>query len=159
MKFTFFILSIMFSSSIAFCQSSIHVKGKDYEGYIFNKEHFVFGTVEKQKDRYTPTMNDIKCIEQILKNNVDYIKDNQTEKIKGYPVIYRNMNKYKRQYIGYQTQSGDIIIWVNFLKDYDNQSALAQDIIYVNDGGSYYWSVFINMTKKELFNMRINGRS
>lgn len=52
-------------------QESTYVKGKGYEGYIFFENHFIFGSIENQKDRYTPTIDDIDEAENILKNSID----------------------------------------------------------------------------------------
>jgi hypothetical protein len=50
-----------------YSQESTLVKGKDYIGYAFNKEHFVFISIDNQKERYTPTEEDIAQAEKIVR--------------------------------------------------------------------------------------------
>ena len=158
MKFLFLILFFCLTCTVGYCQNSVHVKGKGYDGYIFNKDYDIFGTIEDQQSRYTPTIADIQNVERILKDSINYIRANQVICYKC-PVIHKNLRKYKRQYVGYLNQKDEVIIWINFLKDHEESSELAEEVVFMLDGGSYYWSIYINLNKKELFNMKVNGIS
>ena len=48
----------------------IHVCGKEYEGYIFDATHFVMVSVQQQKNRYTPSTDDVSAAEKLLKKNL-----------------------------------------------------------------------------------------
>lgn len=140
-----------------YSQESTLVKGKGYTGYAFNKEHFVFMSIDNQKERYTPTKEDIAQTEKIVKDSIDnYLK---REKIHTRSIKQNKLSKYNRQYVGFITKNGDIVIYIAFLKDIDNMDMLSKDIITVLDGGEEYWNIFINLTKNTLYGVRINGIS
>jgi len=62
-----------------------------------------------------------------------------------------------RQYVGYLTDSEEIVIWVNlFMKKNIGNQDPALDIISVQGGGYKFWSIHINITTKELSNMQVN---
>lgn len=154
-----FYIFLMLFPSILFAQNSVCVKGKGYKGYVFSEDYSIFTLIKDQEKRYTPTAEDIKYAESILNSNIDYLKEHQLNPLKGYPVIYKSLRKYIRQYVGYLNQSGDVVIWIVFLKDYQNQLDLSQEVVFMNDGGSYYWSIFVNLTQKTLYGMEVNGVS
>lgn len=140
-----------------YSQQSTLVKGKDYTGYAFNKEHFVFMSIDNQKERYTPTTLDIIQAEKIVRDSIDnYLK---REKIYTHSIKQNKLKKYKRQYVGFKTLNGDIVIYIAFLKDVDNKDKLSKDIAVVYDGGETYWRIFVNLKKNILFGIHINGKS
>ena len=155
---TLLLLGFILICNLIYSQNSTFIKGKGYNGYIFNKENFVFMSVENQKKRYTPSVSDIAQIEVLLKDSINYILKNQYY---SKPPINKNtLKKYRRQYVGFLTNDNNVIIWVNFVNNKDiSDEKLSEDIIRVLDGGSNYWSIFINLTKKELFGVQINGTS
>ncbi len=141
---------------LAYSQEPTFVKGDKYEGYIFDKEHFVFLSIDNQQGRYTPSEDNIEQCEDILKRNLgNYMINNQISP-SSIP-IYRILPHYKRQYVGFITKDNEIVIWINFLRY--SYTDLSKDIIWVKDGGSNFWSIFINLTKKELYNMEVNGEA
>jgi hypothetical protein len=155
------IVICVFTGNIS-SQEAISVKGKGYDGYIFDKEHFVWLSIENQKERYTPTKEDIVQVEKLLKDSMNYILKNQLHSHYYKPPINkRTLKKYRRQYVGFLTKDNNVVIWINFAINNkeigDNE--FFKDIISVYDGGSDYWSIFVNLTKKELFGMEINGIS
>lgn len=160
-----FILSFFFLALAPLdAQKSTYIKGKGYDGYIFDKNHFIFLSIKNQKERYTPTLDDIKLAERILKDSVD----TEMEKYCPYPcklngedrITKKYLRKYKRQYVGFLTNEGDIIVYINLLKDKGiSKEKLSSDIVMVLDGGSNYWMIYINITKRELFGLSINGIS
>lgn len=65
-----------------------------------------------------------------------------------------------RQYVGYSTEDGKIIIHIYLNKGIEmDKNKLSEDIIAVFGGGSNHWRVKINISTKELFDMQVNGRS
>jgi len=165
MKNTLFtIITVFFIGSCAYSQEVVRVKGKSYEGYIFPKEHSIWG-FPPEIERYTPSPEDIAIAEKMLRDNIntDYVRSNQ-EAYRKPPINRRTLNKYMRQYVGYLTGNNEIVIQINLLhKKYFNENEekerLSDDIIFVCDGGYYFWSIRINITTKELSDMRVNGIS
>lgn len=139
-------------------QESTLIRGRCYSGYAFNKEHFIFMSIDNQKGRYTPTSRDIKLIEKILKDSIGGIL--KKHKYSSVSINSYSLKKYKRQYVGFINNNGDVVIWINFLINKEiNDLVLSKDIVTVLDGGEKYWSVFINLTKNTLNGLRINGIS
>ena len=133
------------------------VKGKGYTGYAFNKEHFVFMSIDNQKERYTPTKEDVMRIEKMLKDSIGSVL--KKKKIYDTSINRNTLKKYKRQYVGFITNNGNIVIYIAFLKDIENIDELSKDIVVLYDGGETYWGIFVNLTKNTLYGVHINGIS
>lgn len=129
---------------------------KIYHGGIINKDVSFHFTFDEQKQRYTTTEEDIAAVEKILRENLDYIKTNQPDYSYS---ISDNLDNYLRQYAGFINKDGEKVVWVNFLCDdgYINISSLHESILTVLDGGSCFWSVKVNIAKRKLYDMRVNG--
>jgi len=141
-----------------YSQESTLVKGKGYTGYAFNKDHFVFMSIDNQKERYTPTKEDITQIEKILQDSIGSVLKKQ--KYSNTSINRNTLKKYNRQYVGFITNNGDVVIWINLLRSKEiDDVELSKDIVTVSDGGEKYWSIFINLTKNTLYGVRINGIS
>lgn len=156
MKKNIFLLVFALVCMSGYSQVSTLVKGKGYFGYVFNKEHFVFFGIKNQKERYTPTKEDIKEAEKLLKDSIESVLEKNRLT---YTSIKRHtLRKYRRQYVGFLTNDGDIVICINLIrnKQIDNIE-LSNDIVELFDGGDYFWSIFINITKKTLFDIHVNG--
>lgn len=136
-----------------------HVKGKGYEGYIFDETHFVMVSVQQQKSRYTPTKDDVAAAEKLLKEKLPSINKGRVNQIRSCPVIDKKLKRYKRQYVGFINDKGEKILWINLIwVKRVTESELSKDIVSVQDGCSYYWNVKINVTTGEVFDLRVNGR-
>lgn len=162
MRNVLFIIIIFLLSSSAYSQKIIYLKKKDYEGCIFPKEHFIFNTIENEKARYTPTLEDIKRAETILSDSINIIiHKEQPYRYSSKPVINKkNLKKYKRQYVGFIDKDDNIVIWINFIQDKGiNKERLCSDLIITLDGGAYYWNIYINIGTRELSYMYVNGIS
>lgn len=150
MMISFFCTTI-FSQEI----NAIKIKGKGYEGYIFPESHFVFGLdFDGVRNRVTPSREDIQKAETILNDSIEYIIKGRSPNIKN-----KTLKKYKRQYVGFVNEKGEIVIYMNFLKglDREQKSKLNKEILWILDGGDNYWQIFINIDKKESFGLLING--
>lgn len=158
MKTKLMFIVFIFSCLAGYSQESNLVKGKGYIGYSFNKSHFVLMSIDNQKERYTPTKKDIMLAEKILKDNINNALREQ--KYFSTSINLNTLKKYKRQYVGFITKKGDVVIWINFLRDKEIKDVeLSKDIIMVMDGGERYWSIFVNLTKPALYGICINGIS
>lgn len=160
MKKIFVIIGILFVVSYVYSQEVVYVKGKGYEGYVFPKEHSIWGFPPEQ-NRYTPNLEDIAQAEKILQDSIgtDYVRSNQEAYCKP-PINKNTLKKYVRQYVGYLTADGKIIIHVYLNKGVEiDKNKLWEDIIVVFGGGSNHWHIKINISTKELFDMQVNGIS
>ena len=159
MNKSFLTIIFLFIASCIYSQDAIFVKGYGYEGYIFPKEHSIWG-FPPEDNRYTPSIEDIAYAEKILLNKMgtDYVKRNQ----KGYckPINKRTLNKYVRQYVGYLMDDGAIIIHIYLNRsNYIDNNKISKDIIAVFDGGTVHWSIKVNLSTGEIFDMLVNGQS
>jgi len=149
--------ALFLNSLVLFSQNSEYFKGRGYYGYVFNKDYLEFMSIENQKERYTPTELDIKLCEEILIRDIDDLISNLNLCTS---ISRKTLKKYARQYFGFENKEGDIIIWINMLyKKNVSKSELSKDIVSVQDGGDYYWSIYVNVTKKYIYKLEINGIS
>jgi len=139
---------------------SYFVKGEDFKGFVFSKDHFVFMSIEDQIKRYTPSKENIIQLEKLIKINLKEVNTELINQGGDNPIIHKCLKKYLRQYVGFINKNGDKIIWVNFIwYNKTDKVKLAKDIINVMDGGSYYWNIKVNLSKSQLFELSINGIS
>ena len=153
-------IGFMLTNASIFAQNSEFIKGKDYEGYIFSKEHSIWG-FPPEKNLYTPSLEDIAQAEKILKDNIgtEYIKSSQKAYCKP-PINKNTLKKYVRQYVGYSTEDGKIVIHIYLNRGVEmDKDKLLEDIISVLGGGSNHWSIRINLSTKELSDFQVNGTS
>jgi hypothetical protein len=137
---------------------SEYVKGKVFEGYIFDEKHFVLKSIYNQKSRYTPTKQDVEVAEELLKSELSEINNPLVNQGNGCPIINKSLRKYVRQYVGFINNNGEKVIWINFLWGNKTEKCDAEkDIVFVLDGCSFYWSIEVNVTLKSLSELKING--
>lgn len=137
-----------------------HVKGKKYEGYIFSKDYTsTLLHLEDVKSKYTPTEEDVSIAENILENQIKPLNHLLVNQGGNCPVIHKILPRYKRQYIGYLDQDGNKIIWINFIggKEKSDSAQLSKDVFIMFDGCSYYWNIKVNLSKKHLYDLHVNG--
>lgn len=90
----------------------------------------------------------IKCIEN-NNNNRDTSK---------HVLEYIDLRNYKRQYVPFINKRGEKLVWVNcFCTGAFNFPDWKKEIVMVNDGGSCFFNVIINLTAKKYGNLFING--
>jgi hypothetical protein len=160
MKYTLAITVFLLVNIQSYSQEAMFVKGKGYEGYIFSKEHSIWG-FPPEKNRYSPTITDIEKAESILKDNIcsQYVKQSQKLYRKP-PINKKTLKKYTRQYVGYLTTDGHIVIRIYLNRGIDmSKETLSEDIISVNGGGANHWVIDVNLSTKTLSNMGVNGIS
>lgn len=159
LKFLFLILVSIGSISLSGQEIATEIKEKHFKGYVFPKvyEPIVFKLIDV-KARYCPTIEDIKNAELILRENIDNLISKGNGKIKG-----KNLKKYTRQYLGYINNEDEVIIYINFIytKNIDKEwkPRFKEELQLVMDGGDDYWQIYVNITKKCLFGLYINGNS
>ena len=103
---------------------------------------------------WTPEGKDIETAETILNKAFDDQKKPTLNRL-----LDRKPEDYNKQFVGFIDANGDKIIWANcfckgsdsFFKDWKNK------VVIVNDGGSCFFNVKINITKNTYYDLMVNG--
>ncbi|CAM4356552.1 hypothetical protein [Gillisia limnaea] len=147
--------------------STVIEKGR-VTGVIFSENGICFLCLG-DKERFTPTIDDIEKAENILKRNLQTINNQLINQVHNCPIIHKNLNSYRRQYFGYIGSDGSKIIYATFnwdrytlmdrIKGYhkDESDNWKKEKEMVLDGCSYHWEIKINLDVEELFELDING--
>jgi len=152
-------------------KDKIGVKSSRFCGTIFKNTYpkdKLYIIVTDSANRFTPTIEDIKFAEELLRLQIEKVNHRKINQFGKSQYIDKNLNKYFRQYIGFVNEKGDKIIHINFywnrfslfdrLKGYDdNRLTYTSDFTVTLDGGSHYWNVNVNLTKRALEGLSING--
>ena len=69
----------------------------------------------------------------------------------------KNTSRYYKQFVPALNTKGEKEVWVNCLWDVDDIKKLQNHIIFVFDGGAYYFRVKINLTTKKILSFGVNG--
>lgn len=137
--------------------NAVLIKGRGYEGYIFNENHTIGFSIPDQKGRFTPSVKDIDYAEKLLKEKIRSLNRLHENQMEGCPVIEKKLRKYKRQYVGFVNKNNEKIIWVNFIWHRNAGSWISEDIIFAMDGCSHYWKVKINLNQHVVYDLVVNG--
>lgn len=115
------------------------------------KMEWAFGRNYK---KYTPTEDDIKTAEEVLK--ACFIKEASGT---ANPFFGRKYDDYNMQFVGGELEGGDKIIWVNCfcMAESEILKKWKTDIILVADGGNCFFNVKINLKNKEYYGLMVNG--
>ncbi|MFC0878936.1 hypothetical protein ACE01N_20245 [Saccharicrinis sp. FJH2] len=147
--------------------STVIEKGR-VKGVIFKENATCFMCLI-DKQRFTPTINDIEKAEQILKKNLKTINKQRINQVDNCPIIHKKLKSYRRQYFGYIDSVGNKIIYASFnwdrytlldrLRGYykDEHENWKKEREMFLDGCSYHWEIKINLNTGELFNLSVNG--
>lgn len=151
------------------------IKKGSVTGVMFKENGNCFMCLQ-DKERYTPTIDEIQKAERILIENLEKANESRMNQIGNCPIIHENLKSYRRQYFGYIDTNGDKIIYATFnwnkkafsdklYKVYDklfNQhtpegESWKREKEMIMDGCSYYWEIKINLNKEKLFELGVNG--
>lgn len=148
-------------------RSSLHfyVKGESFEGVVFSKDFMLpFLSGASGDKRFTPSVPEIEQAEKLLAKDlkgVNALKLNQGGD-KG-PVIHDNLGRFVRQYFGYYTEEGDKIVYIscllkdNYKSTSEKPANWLEGAVVVLNGGSNYWQIQADLTKKRLFGLDVNN--
>ena len=64
---------------------------------------------------------------------------------------------YRRQYIAALNPAGDTLVWVNCFCGEQTPSNWRKELIIVEDGGNCYFNLTVNLTKRRVINIFVNG--
>jgi hypothetical protein len=152
---------------------SAHVVGNDFEGVIFSKDyHFKIAPPELDTAdrRFTPDTSQIIAAEKDMRLNME-MAERKVKKPTKDIVIHDKLNYYLRQYFGYINQKQEKVIFINCIwkKDIDRmakeKAVLPQfdipdwmsEFYTISNGGTYYFSVKVNLTTHQLFDLGFKG--
>ncbi|MFT3982214.1 MAG: hypothetical protein QM687_17220 [Ferruginibacter sp.] len=130
---------------------------KTYAGVIFDSSYMVFKSIDEQIRRIQLSCADITLAENILKNKLKALNVKRVNQGEGCPDIVRHLSKYYRQYVGFENNQGQKVIWINLFLDKELIKQAQLDLISVNDGCSNYWNIEVNISTQTLTNLYING--
>ena len=139
-----------------FCISTSYnyVKNCRYKGYIFSKEHAIWG-FPPETTRYTLNKKEVAQAENLLRGKIDeYVVSHQV--YADPPIKKKTLRKYVRQYVGYLTDNNEVVVKI-YLNKIDPDDDPSSDILEYFDGGSNHWSIRINLNTGELYDMEVNG--
>lgn len=165
MKYLFIIIALLILGHSVYSQKSYLIEGKDYCGYVFTKEHSIYG-FPPESNRCTLTEENIIQAEAILKKNISteyvkkYVKSWQSTWKARFHLNKMNLKKYYRQYVGYLTQNNEVVVHIFLIRKsliIDIIKEMSEDIVAIFDGGSDFWSICINLHTEQVFNMEVNG--
>ena len=113
------------------------------------------------QNKFIPTHKQVDDAELLLKRKLKNINiDSGYQNQLGGPVIHKKLRHYKRQYYGYKDSKGHRILLINCVWSKDEFSEHWLDsYILVNDGGSYYWNIKVDLETGTLFDLEVNGNS
>lgn len=140
------------------------VVGDSFSGAVFPKEIVVDFPFPPSPNRYTLKNNEVSLAESILCENIKVLNRVLSERrgpdvIKHKPYLsYKKLKKYFRQYVGYKTKNGDILIRINFikkpldqLKSLDNEIWLDYFVHPMGAETSYsIFNIVVNLNSKEI---------
>jgi hypothetical protein len=152
------------------------VTGERYEGAIFSTLQGDFAMVPEGTHGYwTPAKSDVAAFEQGLRAFLESAIDDPTQadgRTRGHPQrgaylsgeirkIVDNLSRYRRQYYGVVV-GGSRQLYVNFFPGPDQQGRddhlyWLESFVFVNDGGSWYWTVRYDPVEKKYLGFQSNG--
>jgi hypothetical protein len=119
------------------------LKYKDYS--LFTYDSAFYGYFDKNVKAYDLNTKELFQVDQILNRCISQHLSMRSE-------------EYFKQCIAIKNSENETIVWVNCLCKQTHFSKTYQyDIIHVNDGGDCFFSVKINLTKGNYYDLFING--
>jgi hypothetical protein len=99
--------------------------------------------------------SEIDTIEIIVYRAVqEYNKHASEEK---YGLVIEPLSSYNRQYVPAISSSGQKVVWINFFCNDGSDHKWKKSLVRVEDGGSCYFNLKINLTSKIYYDLRVNG--
>jgi len=129
---------------------------------IFSEKYELPNSKLPIENRFTPNQEEIKLFEKQLHKELKKFKnDNPNKKKSKKQIIYKNLKKYRRQYLGIINKSGEKIIFINFLrkmykfsyskrekKEIDN--SWKREWKFIFDIGNKNWYAKYNINQKKI---------
>ncbi len=121
--------------------------------YDYQESYMIIGYQEKYnifKNSKPTELNEqeISNLNRILEDALSQYNLSKTSKF--------DLNDYKRQYVPVINDLGEKEVWINCLCNQNNEN-WKNGIILVEDGGSCYFNLKINLSKSKYYDLIING--
>jgi hypothetical protein len=121
------------------------LKFKDYS--LFTYDSSFYNCFDKNVESYDLNTAEVYQVDQILNRCISQH-------------LSMKSAEYFKQCIAVKNSENEIIVWVNCLcKRTQSSKNYLYNIIYVNDGGDSFFSVKINLTKRDYFDLFVNGEA
>lgn len=131
--------------------SSLLCIGEGYEGFALKKGRPYFIGGDSVVDI------DINCAEVALAERVLRSQIEAAGGLKAWGIKYE-LPDYYRQYLGYRDASGEVVVYIYFShKRVTTISQIRDHLHLVEDGGSMYWKVEVNINRKTVSHLVVNG--
>jgi hypothetical protein len=120
-------------------------------GYIYRPEEVKWKVAEDEKYKITLSLADVLEAERCLSAQIKVVDTTQHLPV---PRIHQKLGTYTRQYVGYVDAKDETVVWINA---YCDGAPPDRGIRFVHDGGDCYWQVKVNLTRKKIYDLSING--
>lgn len=132
-----------------------HYKNCKFNVVIFSKDYKSF----KNGDSFSPSRENVEEAEKMLRSDLKKLNKEMTNQSSS-PIIHKKLKKYNRQYFGFVDHKGHKILYINALwKRKNKTNSWLKRYIKMNDGGSYFWQIYYDLTTKKLYGLNVNGYS
>lgn len=102
------------------------------------------------------TLNEYEIIEDLLRECIANYNKNSEPDGSGYDCTI-DLSNFKRQYVAVVNSDGDREVWVNcFCRGHDVVN-WKKYIVFARDGGNCFFNLKINLTKKQYYDLMVNG--
>ncbi|WP_422360230.1 hypothetical protein [Reichenbachiella sp.] len=153
------ILTLLLLPAIGSCQTqkAVYDIESPYKGFVVVNDIELYE--EDKVDWFVPTIDEIREAEGILKDQIESLNKDEINQDGSCPVVHKSLRKYTRQYIGYVTSEGSKVIFINLFwsKNLKALESMKYEYRLMLDGCSYFWRVKVDLNKKSLFDLDING--
>lgn len=125
-----------------------------FRGAVFLKEYdFIYYHLNEEP--FSPSYDEISYAESVLRDSINsyLVTNNIHTKI----INKDNLQIYTRQYKGILLENGEKVIYVSLFKGNIPQRMILANWLEIQDGGEYVWSIAVNITRRTLFGIFING--
>lgn len=116
--------------------------------------HWVF---DKPMTAAELSEEELKTTEQLLAAAVDEWNKSLDSTTSGFTIAA--LNGYKRQFVPVVNARGEKEVWVNCFCSKPNSEQWREEIVVVDDGGSCYFNVKINLTTQSSYDLAVNGEA
>ena len=158
-RLALFVLISLISFS-SYCQKktdtaiAVHYQTEDFDVAIFPASFNYQHGMIKENRRFTPSKQDIDKAENSLKNNLKDFTLHYRED----STLYKNLNGYKRQYLGYIDSNEHRILYINnFGKQSEDSSTWLIEILFIWDQGTNYWRINYDLNSGKFFALQDAG--
>jgi hypothetical protein len=157
-KITLTFAFIVFGLSLIRAQSDIktdHYNSMGFDCVIFPSSY----PTELDGTPFTPAHSDLDTATRSLTAKLKTIKcDNKDDR----SAITDNLPKYKIQVFGYTDKAGNKTLFLNCFrndreKDKDLSNTWLTDMVQVQGGGNYFWTVKYDLSKGVFYDFKTNG--